>query len=63
MNHPYPHSTRPLDMLERQLSTNRAAIRFRHPETNRRHFCHLPEYRQAYLDDVMALRKAIKEKK
>lgn len=57
------HSERPLDMLQRQLEANRAAIRYRHPQTGRRHFCHLVEYRAAYVNDCLLLRKAIRAKK
>jgi hypothetical protein len=54
------HEERPLDMLQRQLTANRTAIKFRHPVTGQRHFCHLPEYREAYIKDVFALKKAIR---
>ena len=56
------HSDRPLDMLHRQLQANRAAIKYRNPETKRRHFCHLPLFKQAFLTDIKLLREAIREK-
>jgi hypothetical protein len=52
-------------MLKRQLAANRFAIRYRNPETGKRHFCHLPyfPYKAAFLRDTLGLRAELKKRK
>jgi hypothetical protein len=61
----FHHSARPTDMIKRQLAANRFAIRYRNPETGKRHFCHLPyfPYKAAFLRDTLGLRAELKKRK
>ena len=54
---------RPTEMLRRQQNANRNAARFRHPETGRRHFCHLPTFRAAFVVDMLAIRAELHRRK
>lgn len=42
--------------MERYLAVHRAAVRYRNPETGRRHFCHEPTFRWAFVRRVKELR-------
>lgn len=55
------HADRPMDMLVRQLAANRSAARFRNRATGQRHFCHEKTFRAAFVEDIVALRRAIRE--
>jgi hypothetical protein len=65
VTHPFPYSARPTEMLKRQLAANRFAIRYRNPETGKRHFCHLPyfTYKAAFLRDTLGLRAELRKRK
>lgn len=56
------HADRPTDMLLRQLLANRSAAQFRHPSTGRRHFAHDAVYRSAFVRDILAIRRALKDR-
>ena len=56
-------SERPTDMLERQLAAYRAAARYRHPVTRRRHFAHLPLYRASFVISILAMRKILMKRR
>lgn len=53
---------RPTDMLIRQQTANRKAIRYRNPETGWRHFCHDKLYRRAYVLDILAIRAELRKR-
>lgn len=50
------HADRPTEMLVRQMQANRIAAR------NRKHFCHLPRFRSAFVKDILAIRKVLRER-
>ena len=62
MSHPFPYSARPTDMLERQLLANRKAVRYRNPETGKRHYCHYDLFRAAFIRDIRGLRDELRRR-
>jgi len=57
------HSQRPTEMLLRQLSALRSAAKHRNNETNQRHFCHLPMFREAFVRDIILIRNELKNRR
>lgn len=53
-----PHHERPTDMLLRQMQANRNAARYRNDY--KRHFCHLPIFRSAFIRDILAIRNELR---
>ena len=47
---------RPTEMLLRQLDALRRAIRYRNPETGKRHYCHVQYFRRPFANGVRELR-------
>lgn len=62
----YPHFSGEPDMslqaIQRRLDASRAAIRYRSAD-GRRHFCHDPIYRAAYVKTTLELRKLLRQLK
>lgn len=54
---------RPTEMLERQLAANRAAARYRNPETRRRHFAHSMPYRPHFVREIISMRAELAQRK
>ena len=44
----------------RKLNATRSAVRYRNPETKRRHFCHDSLYRAAYVKSLLNFRQLLK---
>lgn len=45
---------------QRYLAVFRAAAKFRHPETGRRHFSHDPTFRRHYVKRILELRAILR---
>lgn len=52
--------SRPTDMLLRQMAANRAAARYRNPQTKRGHFAHLLPYRPHFVREIVEMRRELR---
>lgn len=59
---PVDYSARPDDMLQRQLKANRNAVRYRNPETGKRHYCHFKQFIKPFLKDICGLRAELRKR-
>lgn len=57
------HGERPTEMLIRQQAANRKAAQYRNPETGKRHHAHFDLFRAAFIRDILAIRKELRERK
>lgn len=48
-----------IEQAKHNLKMMRLAARYRRPETGRRHFCHDPLFRAAYVKDIFRMRKIL----
>jgi hypothetical protein len=53
---------RPTEMLERQLSANRSAARYRNLENGRRHFAHVSPFRPHFVREIVLMRQVLKSR-
>lgn len=51
-----------IDRLMETTSALRKAVRYRNPENGRRHFCHLPEFRSAFISALLERRHELKRR-
>lgn len=48
------------EYAHRTLAVYRNATRYRHPVTGRRHYCHNPHFRAAFVRSILFLRQYIR---
>lgn len=56
------HAERPTEMLKRQMLANRNAVLGHNPETGKRHFCHERLFRAAFVRDILAIRRELRNR-
>jgi hypothetical protein len=56
------HADRPTEMLLRQLTANRKAIRDRHPVTGKKTFPHFDLFRPAFIRDILEIRRVLRSR-
>lgn len=54
--------SRPTDSLRRAMQANREAACYRNPETGRRHFAHLPEFRPWFVREILTIREELRNR-